>query len=92
MTRRRYEDDEYLNDDSSDGYDGAEDSDADDDEDGEPTVPCPYCRREIHEDALQCPYCQQYISDVDAPARPKPWWLLLGVGLVIYAMFRWMFG
>jgi len=26
-----------------------------DDPDEEPTVPCPYCRREIPEDVLQCP-------------------------------------
>ena len=43
------------------------------DEDWEPeaeddggTVPCPYCRREIHEDSQRCPHCGNYISAVRA--------------------------
>jgi hypothetical protein len=39
-----------------------EDLDADDDfNDDEPTVPCPYCRREILADIERCPYCERHI-------------------------------
>jgi hypothetical protein len=71
-----------------------EDDDDDDDlpeedDDEEPTIPCPYCRREIHEDSQRCPYCEHYISSEDAPVR-KPWWLILGVGICLYVVYRWI--
>ena len=31
------------------------------------TIPCPYCRRPIHEEAERCPHCEQYISGEDTP-------------------------
>jgi hypothetical protein len=67
-----------------------EDWDAEDDD--EPTVPCPHCRREIPEDAAQCPYCEQYTSTLDAPPSQKPWWLILGVAVCLYLVYRWTFG
>jgi len=66
-----------------------EDGDGDEDE---PTVPCPYCRREIPEDVAQCPYCENYISSYDAPPSRKPWWLILGVAICLYLVYRWTFG
>lgn len=72
--------------DDEDVYDEYGDEDLD-----EPTVPCPYCSREIHEDAQRCPHCEQYISAEDAPARRKPWWILIGVALCLYVVYRWMF-
>jgi hypothetical protein len=63
--------------------------DAIDDDDEEPTIPCPHCRREIHEDSQRCPYCESYISTEDAPVR-KPWWLVLGVGVCLYVVYRWI--
>jgi hypothetical protein len=63
-----------------------------DDDFDEPTVPCPYCRREIHEDAERCPYCEQYLSAEDAPPKPKPWWLIAGVLACLYVIYRWIFG
>jgi hypothetical protein len=65
-----------------------------DDWDGsdEPTVPCPYCKREIHEEAPRCPYCEAYISAEDAPPSRKPWWLILGVIVCLYLVYRWMTG
>jgi hypothetical protein len=62
------------------------------DEDDEPTVPCPYCRREIHEDAQRCPHCERYISAEDAPASHKPWWIVVGVIVCLYIVFRWVTG
>ncbi len=58
----------------------------------EPTIPCPYCRREIHEDSLRCPYCEQYISAEDAPSGPKPLWLVLGVLLCLLLVGLWIMG
>jgi len=71
------------------------DDDFDDDEpeeEDEPTVPCPYCKRQIHEDSQRCPYCEQYISEEDAPASRKPWWIVAGVVVCLYIVFRWISG
>lgn len=62
------------------------------DGDDEPTVPCPYCRREIHEDSSRCPYCEQYISREDAPAGGKPWWLVVGVVVCLLLVLMWIVG
>lgn len=58
--------------------------------DDEATIPCPYCRRQIHEDAQRCPWCEQYISAEDAPPTPKPWWILLGALAGLYVVYRWI--
>lgn len=60
----------------------------DDSEDDEPTVPCPYCHRAIHEDAQRCPYCENYISAEDSPQPGKSWWIVLGA-VITLAMFCW---
>lgn len=66
--------------------DGAE-FDADE-PDEEPTVPCPYCRREIPEDAPRCPYCEHYVSAEDHARRSKPPWVmataLICLGVVVW--------
>jgi hypothetical protein len=61
-------------------------------DDEEPTVPCPYCRREIHEDSPCCPYCESYISQEDAPLSRKPWWLIAGVVLGLFVVYLWITG
>ncbi len=66
-----------------------DDGDPDDDES---TVPCPYCGREIHEEAPRCPYCENYLSAADAPPQRKPWWLVVGVAVCLYAVYRWIVG
>jgi len=71
-------------------YDSESDPDEADDE--EPTIACPYCRREIHEEALQCPYCEQYLSEEDSPPAAKPWWIVVGVLVCLYIVYRWTFG
>jgi len=63
-----------------------------DEHEDEPTVTCPYCRREIHEDAQRCPHCEQYICDLDAPTARKPWWIVVGVVVCLYVVFRWIVG
>lgn len=69
-----------------------DEEDHEDDEEMEPTIPCPYCRREIHEDSQQCPHCGNYLSQEDAPLTRKPWWLILGVLACLYAVYRWIAG
>jgi hypothetical protein len=64
----------------------------DEDVDDAPTIPCPYCKREIHEDAPRCPYCEQYISREDAPRSRKPWWMIVGLVLCLYAIYHWVIG
>jgi predicted nucleic acid-binding Zn ribbon protein len=64
----------------------------DDNNDEESTIPCPYCKRSIHEDSQRCLHCGNYISEEDvAPAR-KPWWIIVGVLLALYVVYRWIVG
>ena len=76
-----------------DEYEDDDDFDEDvEDDDEEPTVACPYCRREIHEDAQRCPYCEQYISAEDSPPPRKPWWIIVGVIACLFGMLWWILG
>ena len=73
------------------------DEDASDYEDGregdeDTTIPCPYCRRPIYEDSQRCPHCGNYISEEDAPAARKPWWIIVGALLVLYVVYRLIVG
>jgi hypothetical protein len=89
-TRRRAAD--WDDDADEEGWDDSWDADDFDEDDDEPTVPCPYCRREIHEDAQRCPHCERYISTEDAPPARKPWWVIVGALLALYAAARWVVG
>jgi predicted amidophosphoribosyltransferase len=60
------------------------------DDDEEVTIPCPYCRRPIHEDSERCPACGNYISTEDAPPSRRPWWIVVGALLALYAVYRWL--
>jgi uncharacterized paraquat-inducible protein A len=67
------------------------------DEDGgnndeETTIPCPQCRRQIHEESQRCPYCGNYITEEDAVPAHKPWWIIVGTLLVFYVVYRWIAG
>jgi predicted nucleic acid-binding Zn ribbon protein len=53
-------------------------------------VPCPYCKREIPDDAVQCPYCGNYISKEDAPHQAKPWWWIVAVILLVFILIKFM--
>lgn len=63
-----------------------------DDESG--TVPCPYCRKEIPEDTPRCPYCENYLSEEDEarPPERKPAWIIIGVLICLYIVYRWVAG
>ena len=77
---------------------GDDDSDFETEEaDEEPTIPCPYCRRLIHEDAQRCPYCENYISAEDSPAAAslvsqKPLWFVAGLLLCLLIVVLWIVG
>ena len=74
-----------------DADDEDEDEDEDEGEDEEPTIPCPYCRREILEDSPRCPYCERYISDEDHAAPGKPLWVILTALLCLGIAVWWLF-
>jgi hypothetical protein len=84
----RWRDSNESDDDPGIVYD-PEDIDWPEEEDKDPTVPCPYCHREILEEAERCPYCESYISREDAPAARKPWWIVVGVIVCLYVVYRW---
>lgn len=87
MPRRTMDDEEW---DDDDAWRGSSDDDDSDDEGS--TVPCPYCHRSIPEDVPRCPYCENYISDEDAPPARKPWWIIIGVLICLYIIYRWTTG
>jgi hypothetical protein len=68
-----------------DDEDDVEETDLDDE-----TVPCPYCRRPVHEEAERCPHCETYISHEDAPPARRPWWFILGFLACLYVIYRWI--
>ena len=65
----------------------------DDDDDGDDaTMPCPYCRRAIHDDAVRCPYCENYLSEEDAQPARRPWWIIVAVGICLLIVAMWVLG
>ena len=74
-------------------HDDEWDDDSDDDYpdfgDDEPMIPCPYCGIDIHDESERCPHCERYISNEDAPTVRKPWWIIVGVVLCLYVVYRW---
>lgn len=92
MPRRLAEDEEWDEDESDDGGGDEEVTDEAEEEDEEPTISCPYCKRQILEDSQRCPYCEHYISEEDAPPGRKPWWIILGALLCLYIVYRWIMG
>jgi hypothetical protein len=68
---------------------GPDASDIDDSDDAE-TVPCPYCRKPIHEQTDICPHCGSFISFQDAPRR-QPGWIWAGAILGLIGMLWWVF-
>lgn len=74
---------------TDDDFEDENEDDYADEDEGEPTIPCPYCREEIHEDSSRCPECGAWISREDAPPARKPWWIIIGVIAGLYAVARW---
>lgn len=59
------------------------------DEDGAATVPCPYCREPVWEEAQFCPRCERYLSREDAPAG-KPLWVVVGALVCLAVALYWV--
>jgi hypothetical protein len=62
-----------------------------DEEEDDTTMPCPYCKEPVYEDAERCPHCENYLSLEDAPSH-HPWWLVLGVIVCLIIALGWVFG
>ena len=93
MMRRDVQDDDDDDEDFIDGDDDV-DPDAPDAEDvGDPddeTVPCPYCKKPVHEQAEICHHCGRYIVEDDVP-RGYPWWVWVGLILGLLGVLVWIF-
>ncbi len=74
------------------GYEADEVDESPGADDEEATVPCPYCGSSIYEDSYRCPHCGNYLSAEDAVPSRKPWWIVVGAVLVLYAVYRWIAG
>ena len=64
-----------------------DDEEPDDDED---TIPCPYCGHPIFDDTPRCPHCENYLSEEEAAPSRQPWWIVLGVAVCLYLVYRWI--
>jgi hypothetical protein len=89
MPRRPATDDEDSDEESWDEAGWDEDFDDEDDDDRN-TVPCPYCRQPVYEDAEYCANCDEYISLEDAPPERKPAWVVAVVLLLLSSMLFWI--
>ena len=38
------------------------------------TVPCPFCKQPVYDNAEWCPHCRNYLFYEGAPPGEKPWW------------------
>lgn len=89
-------DEDDRDDDESDDDDGsidedplASDQDADEAYDPEETVPCPFCRKPIHEDADVCRHCHNYVGSSYAPRR-VPLFIWIGVIFAGLCVLVWL--
>lgn len=82
-------------DDADDDSGDFDDSDAewkdDDDSGDEPTVPCPYCRRELLEDSPWCPSCDRYITDEEFRRAGRPMWVVVTAMVCLAIALWWAF-
>ena len=77
-----HEDDDELHDDP-------EAPDPADRNDDPAEVPCPYCKRQIDEDAEQCPFCGAWLSAEDAP-QSRPWWWAVALVLLVLLVLGYL--
>ena len=46
---------------------------------------CPKCSALMYADATRCPSCGDYVTPGAKPVRGHPWWIWLGVVLLVLA-------
>lgn len=80
--------DEFDPDDEFADDEFAEEEDSAVEDDDEPTIPCPFCREEVWEDAPRCPHCGNLLGGADVPAPRRPWWVLITAALLLYLFVR----
>ena len=54
------------------------------------TVPCPFCRENVYDNAEWCPHCRNYLFYEGAPLPEKPWWLVGGVVACLLVVLYWI--
>ena len=93
MTRRGNRDDDDFEDEADESWDADDDTgDDDSDDDSDDTIPCPYCGRQIYEDAVRCPRCERSLSDEDRSTTSKPRWVIVTAIIVLAAVaFAYLF-
>jgi DNA-directed RNA polymerase subunit RPC12/RpoP len=57
--------------------------DVDEDDDAPAVVACPYCGRDMIEEAVICPHCRSFISREDAPPERRPLLIVIIVLLLV---------
>ena len=80
-------DDEF----GEDVEDGSDEGDSAVDDDDDATIPCPFCKVEIWEDAPRCPACGNVLGGTDMPAPRRPWWVLITAAALLYLFVRTLF-
>ena len=90
MPRRDHEDDDWDDRDNNDWAESDEEFDSEDYDEVEPTIDCPYCQAEIHEDSQRCPFCENYLSREDSPSQRRPLWLIVGVVICLILVLLWI--
>ena len=48
-------------------------------------LPCPKCGAAMYGDAVRCPICGTYVTPGAKPSSGHPWWIWLGVALLVAA-------
>jgi hypothetical protein len=59
-------------------------------EDAVDTVPCPFCKARVYDNAEWCPHCRNYLFYEGQPAGTKPWWLVGGVAVSLLVVLYWI--
>jgi predicted nucleic acid-binding Zn ribbon protein len=89
QTLDRHDDRDDDDDDSVDEDPLESDQDPDDDDAGE-SIPCPFCKKPIHEDADVCPRCGNFVGGDDAPRRRVPLFVWIGMILAGLCVLTWV--
>jgi hypothetical protein len=54
------------------------------------TVPCPFCKCPVYDDAEWCPHCRSYLFYDGRSPSQKPWWFLAGVAVCLAIVLYWI--